>query len=389
MGLLAWWTGLRQARETGGLTGQTGAEVWSVPGLRAFLLSDGLGLLGGYFYQVALPGLVLELGGDAAAVGLTILLSGVSRIGLMFLGGALSDTFAPKHLLMAASLARIGFLLALAGLAATGCLSLGILMGFSFAFGVTEAAGLPARGSILPELVGSGQLQRANGMSAGQEKLIGMLGPAAAGVVLFQASQAAWPAALGLNAPGAVSAFAVQALALSASVLLLLAMGGAGAGSSRLAGKRRGKKTPGDLGELGRLIWRDRRLGVSILMVVGVNAIGTGPLCIGLPILAVSRFGNSAGALGILMSASSGGALLGAMLPGLLPRLPGRPILSILLAVTGLLVLFTAQGLVTAALAALLVGLLLAYVNIIGVTQVQQNTPPACLGRMMGLLNLK
>ncbi len=151
------------------------------------------------------------------------------------------------------------------------------------------------------------------------------------------------------------------------------------------------------LGELARLIWQRKQLGASILLVLGVNAISTGPLCIGLPVLAASRFANHMGALGVLMAASNGGALLGAILPELLPgqgRRRPRQILPFLLPVTGLsgaslLALFRAETLATAALAALSAGMLLACGNVIGVTQVQLHTPPAFLGRVMGLLNLK
>jgi len=385
MGLSAWLIGLRLTRKTGRLPGQIDPAAWDIPGLRSFLLSDGLGLIGSYFYQIALPGLVLELGGSAADVGLTILLSGVSRIGLMIFGGALSDAFSPKLLLMAANLARLGLVLALAGLAASSRLSLGVLMGFNLAFGITEAIGLPSRATLLPGLVQSGQLQRANVMAAGQEKLIGMLGPAAAGAIVFHAT-------IWLNSPVAVSAFIIQALALSTSLLFLRSVR---PDSSGCSDKERGQKTPAaPLNELVRLIRLHKHLGVSILMVLAVNGISIGPLCIGLPILAISRFTNSAGALGILMSASSGGALLGAILPELLPRPPSRHILPIILGViglsgAGLFILFTAEALISAALAALMVGMLLAYVNVIGVTQVQLNTPPAFMGRVMGVLNLK
>jgi len=47
-------------------------------------------LLGSHLYLIALPWLVLQLTGDVVAMGTTIILSGVPRIALMLMGGAVS-----------------------------------------------------------------------------------------------------------------------------------------------------------------------------------------------------------------------------------------------------------------------------------------------------------
>ena len=132
----------------------------------------------------------------------------------------------------------------------------------------------------------------------------------------------------------------------------------------------------------------------SFLVVFGVNALSAGPLYIGLPILAASRFSDNAGALGLLLSASGCGALLGTVLSGRPASRQPQSMDRIFLVATGLLgaglaVLFTSSSIGLAALAVIVIGAAASFVNVIAVTHVQLDTPPALLGRMMGLLNLK
>ena len=372
---------------------RTARALNSNPSFRHFLISDGLGSFGSYFYQIALPGLVMGITENTGAIAAAILLSGISRISLMIPAGALSDVFSPKLLILIANALRLGSLLVLTGLVALGWLSVPALFGISFAFGIAEAIALPARGVLTRWLVQGELLYKANTIAFGQEKLIGLAGPALAGIILASLSQSAWPRLPGWNSPGEACAFAIQGLVVSASILFLLRVK---ANRPPAPGAQAGvcASPVGSLRELAWLILHRKGLRKSFLVVLMVNALSTGPLYIGLPILAASRFPDNAGALGLLLSASGCGALLGTILSGRLAR--GRPqstdrifmIASGLLGV-GLAVLFTSSSVSMAALAVIVVGAAASFVNVIAVTHVQLDTPPALLGRMMGLLNLK
>jgi carbonic anhydrase/acetyltransferase-like protein (isoleucine patch superfamily) len=54
-------------------------------------------------YLIALPWLVLQLTGDVVAMGTTILLSGVLRITLMLMGGAVSDRLSSRTVMLGAN----------------------------------------------------------------------------------------------------------------------------------------------------------------------------------------------------------------------------------------------------------------------------------------------
>ncbi len=97
-----------------------------------------------------------------------------------------------------------------------------------------------------------------------------------------------------------------------------------------------------------------------------------------------------AAAFGIIMSAFGGGALLGMVLAGILPKLPARYTISmILIVISSLGIAWALLGLVTsmllAALLALALGTADGYIEIVLITWVQKRTPPQMQGRMMSL----
>lgn len=67
---------------------------------------DAVSVLGDQFYIVALPWLILGLTGSGLAVGTTLMLTAVPRATLMLVGGAVSDRYSPRRILVAASAVR-------------------------------------------------------------------------------------------------------------------------------------------------------------------------------------------------------------------------------------------------------------------------------------------
>jgi MFS family permease len=367
--------------------------VSSNASFRYFLFSDGLMLFGSCFYQIILPGLVMEITGSTRVIAAAILLAGVARIGLMLPGGMLSDTFSPKRLILIASMLRLCILIALIGMIALGWINAAAILGISFAFGAAEAIVLPARGVLSRWLAQEGQLLKANSMVLGQEKIIGLAGPAAAGIIFTSLSKSAGLELSGSNFTGEVCALVIQGLVTGASILLLLRTKAA---RPLLHGAQPGAHAApdGSLKELALLIIHQKSLRKPVLTVFAINAFSIGPLYIGLPILAAKRFADVAGVLGFLMSASGCGALLGTILSRLLPNHRPRSVdrmlvIAMSLLGAGLVGLFAARSVVLAAMAVIVIGAAASFVHLSAVTSIQLETPPRLLGRMMGLLNLK
>ena len=200
---------------------KTGKLLRNNCSFRFLLLSDGLGNLGTYFYQIALPGLVWALSGNATFIGISILLSGVTRIGLVMIGGVLSDQYNPAKLLVAAHLLRAALLFILIILGAVDTLSLAVVLVACLGFGMSEAIFLPARGAILPRMIPTELLHKANSTAAALEKGIALVGPGLAGLVIAAFAQSAATRGMGAPLLGAGGAFAIQFLAIGGCVILL------------------------------------------------------------------------------------------------------------------------------------------------------------------------
>ncbi len=362
-------------------------SVWRSRDFRLLMTSEAAWLLGSRFYLIALPWLVLQLTGDAVAMGSMVLLAGVPRIAFMLVGGALSDRFSGRTLMLGANLARTLLLALLAWLVLTGQVELWMLAGFSLAYGLVEAFFSPARGAIVPLLVRGEDLQAANSLALGLEQVCGLVGPVLAGLAI------AWldPAReLGLLGVGA--AFGVDALATFGSVVSLGLM------APRRPAAARAAEPQADLASSVKqavaYVWNHKLLRMLVLIVVAVNLLTTGPLWIGLPVLAGTRLAGGAAALGLLTSALGAGALLGTGLAGALPK-PATGSLGTIFWLTlgvvasGLAALVTATWLPVAALAALSVSAAASYINVTLVTWMQSQTPQAMMGRMMSLVALK
>jgi len=74
---------------------------------RLLWIGEGISLLGDQFYLIALPWLVLSLTGDALVVGTVLATAGIPRALFMLVGGALTDRFTPRKLMINSNLARM------------------------------------------------------------------------------------------------------------------------------------------------------------------------------------------------------------------------------------------------------------------------------------------
>src|SRR5574338_510602 len=74
---------------------------------RMLWIGEGISLLGDQFYMIALPWLVLSLTGNALAVGTVMAMAGIPRALFMLVGGALTDRFTPRKLMIGSNLVRM------------------------------------------------------------------------------------------------------------------------------------------------------------------------------------------------------------------------------------------------------------------------------------------
>lgn len=388
--------------------------IWDNNNFRTFVISEFIVLLGNHFYALALPWLAMEMTGSAQAMGVAIALSGIPRMALTMLGGLLSDRHSPRIVIMIANIIRAIILAIFTWSILAGWLDLIVLYGLSFATGLSDALSIPAHAAIMPTLVESELLGAANLVGYLQNIAWGLVGPILAGLIISGLNQVSWLALLiNRGHPGVTVAFAIDLIAIMVSSFCLCKV--KSSWQKRQASQEKTTSSLiqaavftfstasvlsiiaaafGSIRELINMIWHEANLRMAFLMVYGINLLSSTPLYIGMPMLAASRFPQGVQGLGFLASAISTGGLLGTILAGLLPQPSGQQIpKSFLLVLGGLFlgvaIMLFAWSITVAIVAVLLMAASISYVNIIGTTQIQRQTPPELMGRMMGLLNLK
>ncbi|HEX2619072.1 MAG TPA: hypothetical protein VHL11_02965, partial [Phototrophicaceae bacterium] len=130
---------------------------------------------------------------------------------------------------------------------------------------------------------------------------------------------------------------------------------------------------------------------VLFMLTMGINLLVTGPFEVGIPVLAKANLAEGAAAYGIIMSAFGGGALVGIVLAGVMPRpkpsLFGVVLLSVLaLMGVGLVLLPWSHSTPIVAGIALALGSINGYVNLTFITWLQKRIPGHLMGRVMSLL---
>jgi MFS family permease len=322
---------------------------------------------------VALVWLLIERGGDPAAVGwLAAAYAAPVVIGGLVAGVALDRldlraTLVADNLVRGLAVASIPVASALGVLSTAQLFVVAAVYGFLF---MTSLAGIP---TAIPSLVDDDELTTANAMESLSYGIAGLVGPALAGVVIAVV--------------GAPLVLALDAATYLVFVLHLLAMRpirphapAAGAGATRPAS--------GGLGPAFRFVIGTPAILAITLMYMAVN-VGEGVFVVLAPVYAREVLGGGAATYGLLISVFTGGSLLGAALVGAVSwRWPLGRSIAVATSLTGLtlatLVLEPplAATMVVLALAGILASSLTAWAQTIRMRLI----PPDLRGRVFALL---
>ncbi|MDR7308474.1 MFS transporter [Rhodoferax saidenbachensis] len=352
-----------------------------------------ISMLGDQFTLVALPWLVLRMTGDTLVLGTVLGLMSLPRAAFILIGGAVVDRYSPKKVLMVTKYINTALLAALAVLVLAGGLTLWTVYALAFAIGLATAFSIPSATSMLPHVMPPAHLSAANGVMMGLRQLSMFLGPLLAGllIVLFgdgpsgSATEGAVTDATGLG-----MAFGFDALSFLLSTWTLAqvrlhsratANPGAPASASQAVFAAVGAGL--------RHVWNDRDMRLCFIYWSVVAVLITGPVQIAVPVLATT-LNLGAAALGILLGAHGAGTLVGMAVSGAKPGMRlgtlGMTML-VIDVVVGLL--FMPMGLIHATWqgAALLgaIGVLGGFMQVSIFTWLQRRTPPALMGRVMGM----
>ena len=328
-------------------------------------------LVGTWMQSVGQAWLVLELTGSPFQLGLVNALQFTPILLLSPIGGALSDRWPKRRIILATQTLMMIQALALALLVGTGRIQFWHVALLAAVYGVGRAVDIPARQAYVTDLVGTADVPNAVALNSVVFNGARIVGPAVAGILIARF--------------GVTLAFLLNGVSFVAVLIALLAIrtdGGPDAAGRRSIGQ----------GLREGVTYAARTLPIALtlglLIVVSLLVLNYNVL---VPLIARDVLGEGAHGFGLLMSALGAGAVAGAVGVALFRR--GRPPLSF---VAGCAVVLSLGTLVLALVGHF--GVAVAVLTVLGCFQIlfstscntilQLGTPAALRGRVMGLYAL-
>lgn len=288
----------------------------------------------------------------------------------MLVGGAISDRFPARTILIVVNIALTLCVASVALLAASHVLALWMLYVVALVFGIADAFGNPAIKVLVPGIVPNGDIAGANSLLQSTGQLCILAGAGIAGFLIQRF--------------GLVPVFALDACSFVFLIFALASITGTAKSymhaQSLLAAVREGIV----------YVVREPSLRVLLLVIASVNFCLTGATQVGIVTLVHERFG-SPGSFGALVTASAVGSLLGVVLAGAWKRrrrmlwetLCGALLLGLCLASLALTL-----PLVWIFAALVASGAIAGYLNVHILSTLQTAIPSEMLGRVMSLVTL-
>jgi hypothetical protein len=271
-----------------------------VGGMSVSLLGDGL-------FLVALAWQVYALSNAPTALASVGIAMTIPTIVCLLLGGAVSDRYDRRLVMLSADAVRALGLATLAVLSVSGALRLWELMAVAVVYGAATAFFDPASDALVPQLLPADALAQANSLDQLIRPLaLRLAGPAVGGVLV--------------GAIGVGWAFGLDGASFVVSAATLLAMsparhprdaGDAGAAGAEAAGSVRREIAAGL-----RYVRGHAWLWATLVSAALAYLLFMGPTEVLVPFIVKNRLSDGAGALGLVFAAGGLGSLLCAIVIG-------------------------------------------------------------------------
>jgi MFS family permease len=353
---------------------------------RLFSAAGAISLFGDHVTFVAMPWLVLKLTGDPLAMGTVIAVAAIPRAVFMLFGGALSDRWSPRKVMLLSNLFRFLLIALLAALTYADSVTLSLLLVIAFCFGLADAFLFPAASAMPPRLLEQEQLAAGNSLLQGTMQITLVLGPmVGGGIIALLGAEATQQGEL-TDRIALATVFAFDALTFVVSLSLLLFVRERFQPAVQVAGSILASIVEGL-----QWAWRDIPLRTFMLLMAALSLVFRGPFMVGVPALANSHLAEGAPAYGIILSALGVGSIVGAVIAGSTKPLPnlwlGRLLLIDFVVFGAILLLMSVvHELVIIAAVVLVAGVLDGYVIVFLTTWVQRHVPAERMGRVMSVV---
>jgi MFS family permease len=332
-------------------------------GMSVSLLGDGL-------FLVALAWQVYSLSNTPSALAMVGIAMTIPTVTCLLIGGAVSDRYDRRRVMLIADGVRGLLLAALAVLAATGSLRIWQLLVAVVFYGAATAFFNPASDALVPELLPSDALAQANSLDQLIRPVaLRLAGPALGGLLV--------------GALGTGAAFGLDGASFAVSIVSLALMSPRGSAESA-----RVERVTGEIRAGLRYVRGHAWLWATLVTAAVAYLLFMGPTEVLLPFIVKNRLAGGAGDLGLVFAAGGLGSLACALAIGQL-GLPRRSLTFMYLAWTVATLAVAGYG-----LAGGLAGLMVASVlfntletagTIAWATAKQRHVPTSLLGRVSSL----
>jgi MFS family permease len=268
--------------------------------LHTLYAANAISFVGNNLTNIAIPWFVLVTTGSAAKTGITAFFSITPIVIAGFFGGAIVDRLGYKRTSIISDLASGVTVASIAGLHALDLLSFPIPLALVFLGALLDAPGGTARSALVPDMakLGGIPIDRASASIQVVERGSRLIGAPVGGLLIavFGAAGVLWIDALTFAVSAALVFIAIPA-------------------SKRPA---REEASEGYFAEIKAglsFIRQDRLMRAVVVTVMITNLLDAAAFSIGFPLLARERYDSSV-ALGVMIAASGGGAVLGALVYG-------------------------------------------------------------------------
>jgi MFS family permease len=155
---------------------------------RLLFIGQSISAFGDRLMPVAIAFAVLDLTGSASDLGLVLAAETLPTVLLLLVGGVWGDRTSRRLVMVASDLVRCGSQTAMAVLLLTESAQLWQLVVLSGTYGAGSAFFSPASTGLVPQTVSAARLQQANASLDAARNAVGIVGPAAAGVIVAATS---------------------------------------------------------------------------------------------------------------------------------------------------------------------------------------------------------
>jgi MFS family permease len=262
------------------------------------LLAGGMSvsLLGDGVFLVALAWQVYTMSDAPTALATVGIAMTIPTIACLLIGGAVSDRFDRRLVMLIADAVRALVLAALAALAITGTLAFWELLAIAVVYGAATAFFNPASDALVPQLLPADTLAQANSLDQLIRPLsLRLAGPALGGVAV--------------GAIGAGWAFALDAGSFAISVAALLAMSRAPAPAPAPAAEAETGSGFREIRAGLRYVRSHAWLWATLVTAAVAYLLFMGPTEVLLPFIVKHRFADGARDLGLIFAAGGLGSL--------------------------------------------------------------------------------